>query len=237
MEAYVIETPIGVFICDETGKLVERFLFSPESGKAAPEFKDFQEGKIAPPVLEIVKRASGVYSQIIFESEAPAKTVEREAKVSVTVRSNKIAEELRNRLGTETKDRAQWLREQALESPNVKTARAYNDFARQVALQIARVGVARAASKRDLSAVQAVRAMDDLDKTLNLLAGRVREWYGLHFPELDRLVERHDSYAHMVAKLGNRRNFTPEALEAEGIPKEKSAELAKVAARVYGCGA
>ena len=145
-----------------------------------------------------------------------------------------MLKELRNRLGTESKDREQWLREQALESPNVKTARAYNDFARQAALQIARAGVAHAASKRDLSAVQAVRAMDDLDKTLNLLAGRVREWYGLHFPELDRLVERHDSYAHLVAKLGNRRNFTPEALEAEGLPKDKSAELAKVAARSMG---
>ena len=234
MEAYVIETPIGVFITNETGEVVERFLFPSVPQKAATEFKDFQEGKLAPTVLEIVKRASAAYSTLVFENQAPASAVEREAKISVTVRSNKIAEELRNRLGTESKDRPQWLKEQGLESPNVKTARNYNDFARQVALQIARAGVAFAASKRDLSAVQAVRAMDDLDKTLNLLAGRVREWYGLHFPELDRLVERHDSYARLVAKLGNRRNFTPEALEAEGIPKEKCTELAKVAARSMG---
>ena len=92
MEAYVIETPIGVFISDETGRLVERLLFSSEPQKAATEFKDFQEGKVAPSVLEIVKRASATYSALIFENEAPARTVEREAKVSVTVRSNKIAE-------------------------------------------------------------------------------------------------------------------------------------------------
>jgi nucleolar protein 56 len=51
---------------------------------------------------------------------------------------------------------------------------------------------------------------------------------------MDRLVERHDSYARLVGKLGNRRNFTPEALEAEGLPKDKCAEIAKAAARSMG---
>jgi len=234
LEGYVIETPVGIFISDENGKLVDRLLFSSEPQKAAAELKGFQEGKVAPATLEIIKRASAAYSPLVFENEAPARGFEREAKVNVTVRANKVAEELRNRLGSESKEREQWLKEESLESPSLRTARAYNDFARQVALQIARAGVARAAAKRDLSAVQAVRAMDDVDKTLNLLAGRAREWYGLHFPEMDRLVERHDSYVRLVAKLGNRRNFTSEALEAEGLPKEKCDELVKAAARSMG---
>jgi nucleolar protein 56 len=234
LEAYVVETPIGVFILDQKSKLVDKFLFSSEPQKAAVELKDFQEGKITPTLLDIITRIRPTYSPLVFESESPARAVEREAKTTVTVGASKVAEQLRNLLGSESKDRELWLREQALESPNAKTARAYNDFARQVALQIARTGIARAASKRDLSAVQAVRAMDDLDKTLNLLAGRVREWYGLHFPEMDRLIERHDSYAHLVTKLGNRRNFTPEALEAEGLPRDKCQELAKTATRSMG---
>jgi nucleolar protein 56 len=118
--------------------------------------------------------------------------------------------------------------------PALKSPQAYNDFVRQVTLQIARAGIARAAAKRDLSAVQAVRAMDDIDKTLNLLAGRVREWYGLHFPEMDRIVEKHDTYARLVAKLGNRRNFTNENLLAEGIPKETAQVIADAAKRSMG---
>src|SRR4030065_46692 len=36
---------------------------------------------------------------------------------------------------------------------------------------------------------QAVGAMDDLQETENLLLERLREWYGLHFPELARTVD------------------------------------------------
>jgi len=234
LEAFVIETPVGIFISDEHGRLIEKLIFSTDPQKAAQELKEFQEGKVSQATLDIVKRVSTTYSPLVFESETSARGVEREAKVSVAIRPNKVAEEVRNRLGLESKDRGSWLKEQSLDSSNVRTARAYNDFARQVALQIARAGVARAAAKRDLSAVQAVRAMDDVDKTLNLLVGRAREWYGLHFPEMDRLVERHDTYVRLVAKLGNRRNFTAEALEAEGLPKDKCDELVKAAGRSMG---
>jgi nucleolar protein 56 len=127
-----------------------------------------------------------------------------------------------------------WLKEQSLEITAAKTARSYNEFARRVTLEVARAGIATAAARRDLSAVQAVRAMDDIDKTLNLLAGRVREWYGLHFPEMDRLVEKHDTYARLVSKLGNRRNFTQDALVSEGLPKETAEQLAKAASRSMG---
>jgi nucleolar protein 56 len=76
--------------------------------------------------------------------------------------------------------------------------------------------------------------MDDLDKTLNLLAGRVREWFGLHFPEMDRIIEKHDTYARLVSKLGNRSNFTFENLITEGLPKEKAKGIAEAAAKSMG---
>jgi len=44
-------------------------------------------------------------------------------------------------------------------------------------------------------AIQAVRAMDDIDKTINLFSERLREWYSIHFPELDKLIEDHEEYA------------------------------------------
>jgi len=69
---------------------------------------------------------------------------------------------------------------------------------------------------------------------LNLLAGRVREWYGLHFPEMDRIVERHDTYARLVSKLGNRSNFNRDALVSEGLPKETAEQLARTASRSMG---
>ncbi|WP_455363712.1 hypothetical protein, partial [[Eubacterium] cellulosolvens] len=127
-----------------------------------------------------------------------------------------------------------WLKQQKLDVKPILDIEEYQRFIRQVTMEIARVSVAAAAAKRDLYAVQAVRAIDDIDKTVNLFAGRIREWYGLHFPELDRIVEKHDTYARLVADLGPRSNFTEEKLEKEGIPKDKIQQIAASARRSMG---
>ena len=234
MEAYVVETPVGLFILDEKSKILEAIYFSREPRKAAIEMKQLSEGKLTPAILDAMKRASTSHTPLVFENQLLARTSEREGNLKVDTRPNAIAEEFRNRLASEWKGRDKWIQQQLLESPILKTAAAYNEFSRQVTLEIARAGIALAAAKRDLSAVQAVRAMDDLDKTLNLIAGRVREWYGLHFPEMDRMIEKHDTYARLVAKLGNRRNFTHDNLVAEGLPKERAEELAATSKKSMG---
>lgn len=234
MEAYFVETPIGVFILDEKGKVLEKVLFPSNPRNAAFELKDVQDGKIAASILEIIRRVGSTYSPIAFESSALTKAAERDAGVSTTVKETQLPEQFRKKLRSEETNRDTWLKEQGLEIPAAKTTRAYNEFARRVALELARAGITKAAARRDLSAVQAVRAMDDLDKTLNLLAGRVREWYGLHFPEMDRIVESHETYARLVLKLGNRRNFTNDSLVSEGLPKETAAQLARAASQSMG---
>ena len=56
---------------------------------------------------------------------------------------------------------------------------------------------------RDRSAVQAVRSLDDLIETCNLMNERLHEWYGLHFPELaDYAQDRR--YAELIARFGER---------------------------------
>ncbi len=64
--------------------------------------------------------------------------------------------------------------------------------------------------------------------------GRLREWYGVYFPELDRLIEKHETYSRLVVNLGNRESFTVENLESENIPKERSQLVAKAAESSMG---
>jgi nucleolar protein 56 len=234
LEAYVVETPVGLFILDGELKVLGKIIFSIQPREAASELKLLQEGGLNREIVEALQDASKSYSPLIFENESLANACAREAKLAVSVRANPVAEQLRSKLSSAWVGRDEWIKQEALDSPVLRTPEAYNEFVRQVTLQMARAGIARAAAKRDLSSVQAVRAMDDLDKTLNLIAGRVREWYGLHFPEMDRMVERHDTYSRLVAKLGNRRNFTSENLLAEGLPKEKAEDLARAAGRSMG---
>ena len=232
MEAYVVETPVGVFVVDDKLNVLDKVFFAKAPHLAAAELKQIQEGNITTTIIDALKNASKS-ATLVFESELFAKAVERVNLKAVTGK-NPVPDSFRNRLGSEWNGRDTWLQQQSLTLPVIRSADAYNEFARQITLEIARAGIASAATRRDLSAVQAVRAIDDLDKTLNLLAGRVREWYGLHFPEMDRIVEKHDTYARLVAKLGDRRNFTKENLVTEGIPNETSDQLASAARKSMG---
>jgi len=232
LEAYVVETPAGVFIVDEKTNVIEKALFSKAPHVAAAELKQVQEGVVTSPVMTALKVA-GEGRTLVFENELLGKAAEN-AGLRVLVKTNPVAEKLRTNLSSDWKGRLDWLREQSLDIPELQDSGKYSDFVRQVTLEIARMGIATAVTRRDLSAVQAVRAIDDLDKTLNLLAGRVREWFGLHFPEMDRIIEKHDTYARLVAELGNRGNFTQEKLIGAGLPKDTSDQLAEAARRSMG---
>jgi nucleolar protein 56 len=231
LEASVLETPIGLFVVDNKDNVIEKHLFS--AREAARELNRVREGELPSEFLAGLKRAAQSYSPLIFETTSLANAA-KQGGVSGEVKSSSAVEQFRNRLSSDWDGREKWLSEQGIRSPSTETASAYNEFTRQVTLQIARVGIAVAATRRDLSSVQAVRGMDDLDKTLNLLAGRVREWYGLHFPEMDHIVEKHDTYVRLVAKLCNRKNFTVPALVEEGLSKEMSEQLASAAKRSMG---
>jgi nucleolar protein 56 len=230
LQVHVIETPAGVFIIDAKGKVLDKILFSKIPHVAAAELKQVQEGVMSS-VLQMLKK-SGQSAELVFEDTALANAAEKDG-LKVSIERSSTAEEFRNKLSSDWKGRDGWLKEQELDTPVLRSPSSYNEFARQVTLEIARAGIASAATRRDLSAVQAVRAVDDIDKTLNLLAGRVREWYGLHFPEMDRIVEKHDTYARLVAKLGNRNNFTKDNLAAEGLPSETVDQLSNEIGRAH----
>jgi nucleolar protein 56 len=70
--------------------------------------------------------------------------------------------------------------------------------------------------RRDKLIVQTVSALSDLEKILNAMAERLREWYGLHYPELD--IKDHERFAEKVAELGPRENF-------EGFEKSMGMQL------------
>jgi len=76
-----------------------------------------------------------------------------------------------------------------------------------------------AVARRDMMIVHAVHVLEDLDKQINMVYTRCREWYGLHFPELADIVDDLEDYLMIVAEIGARRNFDEEKLERIVGPK------------------
>ena len=93
---------------------------------------------------------------------------------------------------------------------------------RDFAIAVSSSRVKEASGKLDLHVTQAINALDELDKTINVLAARMREWYGLHFPELDHLVQSLTAYARIVSSAGTRYRITNQILQDAGIQEKKS---------------
>jgi len=101
-------------------------------------------------------------------------------------------------------------------------------------MELAKLRIKGASEKRDLIVAQGIQTLDDLDRTVNLFMGRLREWYGVYFPELDRLIEKHETYARLVMNIGYKEGFTVQDLEKENSPKERSALVAQAAEASMG---
>ena len=236
MEVYIVETPAGVFAIDKDGSAIEKTLFGKKADEAAEKLRQLQSGIAIPELKEFIQSVNKTgFDTLVTETDALAKALKATATMSVRVEAGTATvTQFRERLATDWKGRSKWLKQQKLDVKPIEDVEEYQKFIRQVTVELARGAVTTATAKRDLYAVQAVRAIDDIDKTINLFAGRIREWYGLHFPELDRLIEKNDTYARLVADLGLRLNFTEENLEKEGIPSERIPQIASSARKSMG---
>lgn len=110
---------------------------------------------------------------------------------------------------------------------------------REVMLRLGRLRTSEPVP-RDRSLVQAIRSLDDMIESSNLMNERLHEWYGLHFPELaDHAKDRR--YAELISRYVHRDDIRNAlGLEVESIGSELEdddmravSELAGTLCRVY----
>jgi nucleolar protein 56 len=225
MKVYVVDTPFGLFALNKAGKVIDKCLFGSNPSEASSMLRQIESGDLPTTVSDFfVKLKKEKYKPLVVDNETLLKAVKGKGGLETELeKPSAVGDKFREQLVPVL-----------IGLKIIKDEADFNRFVRDVTLQMARVGVAVSAARRDQHAIQTARALDDLDKTLNLFSGRTREWYGLHFPEMDRLIEGQDTYVRLVANLGKRSNFTEEALEKEGLPKEKVQALIEAAKRSMG---
>lgn len=59
----------------------------------------------------------------------------------------------------------------------------------------------------DVMVIQSIRLIEDIDKDINHQCMRIREWYGMHFPELGNEISDNIKYLEMVKKIGHKENL------------------------------
>jgi len=224
MKAVIIQFPFGVAAFDEQGNLADKVLFPKKPQTVAKKIMKAESGKISEETASLISLLQKAgYDTFVFENASLASETQKSLNVKTEVSKPSEAEPLRARM-----------EQIAVEAGFVEGAKELSVWNRNVSMELAKLRVKGAAEKRDLVIAQAIQTLDDLDRTVNLFMGRLREWYGIHFPELDRLIEKHETYARLVMNLGYKDNFSVEALEKEGLSKERAENMAEVAEKSMG---
>ncbi len=222
MKAFIVQFPFGVAAFDDKNSIVEKALFPKRAEAAAKNLLKTETGKLSDQVTSLVNLLKNAgYDVFVFENAALAQEAQRRLKVNVEVAKpseNAVHHSLMAEVAKES-----GFDEQEL-----------NLWTRNVSMELAKLRIKGATQKRDLIVAQGIQTLDSLDQALNLFMSRLREWYGIYFPELDRLIEKHETYARLVVNLGSKENYSAQDLEKENMPKERAELTAKAAESSMG---
>jgi nucleolar protein 56 len=224
VKAAIIQFTFGVAAFNKQNDLLEKVLFPKNPQEVAKKILKTEDRKIFIETLSLIRllQKNG-YDTFVFENANVATTV----KKNLTVKTNV----LKPTEGELLRARAEHI---AVETGFVKNKKELDLWNHNISMELAKLRVKVSIEKRDLIIAQAIQTLDDLDRTTNLFMGRLREWYGIHFPELDRLVDKHETYARLVMNLGYRDNFTVDAIEKDSIPKNKAEKICNMSEQSMG---
>ncbi len=226
MKIYLVDTVMGAFALDEEGSIVDYELAPRSMDEAVVEAMKIEEGQIYGPLLNLLKRlrdGKGQNAIIVVEDDELARNIAKLGFETTVEPGNEKAFSVREALFR-----------LAVEKGFASSEEEFAEWLFEVELEYTRRKLRKAAEKRDLLAAQAIRAIDDIDRTVNLYVARLREWYGLHFPELNDLVKEHEDFVKIVAELGHRSNITKEALMELGFSESKAEKIAEAARTSIG---
>jgi len=218
---YVAENITGVYAFDEEGNLIDSEPFPADPDEIVDRLIRKERGEVLEEEEKLLSRLDA--DTINFEGTK----ADRERLEDVV--DGELIVEFPNVAGEILRERA---RELAVEVGVIESEEEYSELAYEVGIKLSKRKVRETVEERDKMIIQAINTIDDIDRILNILTDRVREWYGIHFPEINKIVKKHDDFVTLVAELGHRDNFTKEKIK-EVLPDfpdhlaEKLEEAAK----------
>jgi len=224
MKAYVVESILGILALDEQGAILAVKRFDGEAPEIAEKLAELERGRIIDELTSLINELKGKgFTEIVVEDEELGRNLAAWDKtLHIQVKpGNNVVLLFRSKI------------DNYLSKIGV-TEEKYRDLFHQIALELTKMKVREAAEKRDLFIAQAISAMDEVTKTINLFASRVREWYGLHFPEMDDIVRDHKDYVRLVYEIGERSNYTKENLKDYDLSEEVLTKLVNAAKTSMG---
>ena len=208
MKAYIAENVRGVYAFDESGNLIAS---KPFAEKPEVSLDRLLKGEPIDELVSFIEELEGKgYTEFVLEDSELSRKLKELGYDTSAEFPNVAGEKLRS-------------------SPEEFLGEGWFEEYYSVGVALTRLRIQEQSGARDKMIIQAIEALDDIDKVINLLVSRLREWYSLHFPELDEILPKHQQYVAFVKTVGPRENVTEEKLKELGFSEGKVEKILKAA--------
>jgi nucleolar protein 56 len=209
MKAFVGTCLIGSFAFDSKGKIIEKRLFPKEPA-------------------EIASRLEKAKSGLISEERDIIEALKKKGFRKFLSRFEKD--------GTADKILQSGFRKLALELKWAGSQAELNQILSGVNIELTKTKMREI--KKDRIIIQAIGMLDETDRVINVFSERLREWYGLYFPELERQVQSNEKFADAVSqgKKEGLKEFKSLASKSAGmdLSDEDIRQMQDIGKRVLG---
>ncbi|MHA2085099.1 MAG: C/D box methylation guide ribonucleoprotein complex aNOP56 subunit [Candidatus Thorarchaeota archaeon] len=195
MTIYLTITSFGVFVLDKDSNVVAKKLTYPDLETSASEFRSIESDELTDSLKSVIGDLEGLgEDSIVVDNQNVGRVLSTATKIPVNVDIDSAV--------------IKWFRNgqdsYMIENGLVDSQSDLVSFRRSLALLVARATVSAASEEKDLLVKHAIDAIGEIDKSINVVAMRIREWYSLHYPSLSPLIEDQEQFAMVVKACGDK---------------------------------
>lgn len=210
MKCFITWCYAGFIALDENCSLLDYELFPKK--KITGSIIKIHNGNLVIEEKSLLKRLVKNYDTVVIETEIIPSKYERLKD------SSKFKFETRNKAGEYLRAN---LADILIETDFIKDEDELKDLIHDISLAITKNRLHAASEAEDLVLIQSINALDELDETTGKLAERLREWYSIHFPELDK-IRSHEFYVKLIAEYGDKDSIIKSGLLESDLKIESS---------------
>ncbi|MEM2534304.1 MAG: hypothetical protein QXD12_00695 [Candidatus Nezhaarchaeales archaeon] len=217
MKRYVGGSFMGLLLCNDEGEVLEKALFPKDYEEQVNKLYLLSKGEGIDEVKELCEKAQKLgIDELVVEDPKVAQALVNSGFQNVKIEApNKVAKSIRSRLF-----------KLAVKIGYDESEDKVLKILHRVAFNLSARRIVEAVEKRDLLVAQAVSCIDEIEKVLNILASRLREWYGVHFPELGNTIKDHEDFVKALILIGHRDGIKKkEVLEKLGPLRDKMSKI------------
>lgn len=195
MRIYIATNIMGVFAFNGEKEVLKYELFKKDPEYIAKQLKRSERGEVIEEEDKIIKKLKleGI-TEVIWDKKAVVEGVKTKHKPDHT--GKKALREQFRTLAT----KLGWVHYQS----------ELNELITKVNIEKTREKLAK--QKQDAILMRVVSVLDEMEEDLNVFSEKLREWYGLHFPEALKEISSNKWLAELVSKYGDRKTLKKQDL-------------------------